>query len=357
MITLDELRKHINAVDDELLKLLNQRMEYVKQVGIVKHTDGSSIYRPEREKQIIQRLAKQSDGALNEEAIEAIFMEIFAVSRNLELPEKIAYLGPEGSYTHQAAESRFGALSAYLPLNSIEAVFKVLENNEAKYGVVPIENNTEGAVGATLDCLGKYSALIIAELYLDIHHSFATLAEDLKDIKVIYSHPQGYNQCKSFLEEHFLLDVEFIPTRSTAAAAKRAKENPHAAAICSHIAAKIHSLPIHFEKIEDNLANRTRFLILSDFKNERGEDDKTSILAQTEDKPGGLLEFLQSFEDNNINLSKIESRPVKNRDFKSLFYIDFLGHIDDENAQKIMQTYPDKIKWLGSYVRGDKDEI
>ncbi len=357
MITLDELRNNINAVDDKLLELLNQRMEYVKQVGIVKHNDGSSIYRPERERQIIERLTKQSDGALNENAIEAIFMEIFAVSRNLELPEKIAYLGPEGSYTHQAAESRFGAMSAYLPLNSIEAVFKVLENKEAKYGVVPIENNTEGAVGATLDCLGKYSPLIIAEMYLDIHHSFATLAEDLKDIEVIYSHPQGYNQCKNFLEEHFLLDVEFIPTRSTAAAARRAKENPKAAAICSHIAAKIHSLPIHFEKIEDNLANRTRFLILSDFKNEKGAHDKTSILAQTEDKPGGLLEFLQSFEDNKINLTKIESRPIKDREFKSLFYIDFEGHIDDDNVQEIIQRYPKKIKWLGSYVKGDKDEV
>ncbi len=357
MITLDDLRKSINEVDDELLELLNKRMEFVKQVGHLKQTDGSSIYRPERERQIIQRLASQSKGALTENAIEALFMEIFAVSRNLELPEKIAYLGPEGSYTHQAAESRFGAMSAYLPLNSIEAVFKVLENKEAKYGVVPIENNTEGAVGATLDCLGKYSALIIAELYLNIHHSFSTLSEDLKDIKVIYSHPQGYNQCKNFLEEHFLQDVEFIPTRSTAAAAKRAKEDKHAAAICSHIAAKIHGLPIHFEKIEDNLANRTRFLILSDFKNEKGAQDKTSILAQTEDKPGALLEFLQSFENNKINLTKIESRPIKDKAFKSLFYIDFQGHIDDENIQNIIQKYPNKIKWLGSYIKGDKDEV
>ena len=357
MITLDELRKGINDIDDELLVLLNQRMEFVKQVGHLKQSDGSSIYRPERERQIIQRLATQSKGALTESAIEAIFMEIFAVSRNLELPEKIAYLGPEGSYTHQAAESRFGAMSAYLPLNSIEAVFKVLENKEAKYGVVPIENNTEGAVGATLDCLGKYSALIIAEMYLDIHHSFASFCEDLKDIKVIYSHPQGYNQCKNFLEEHFLQDVEFIPTRSTAAAAQRAKEDKYAAAICSHIAAKIHGLPIHFEKIEDNLANRTRFLILSDFKNEKGIQDKTSILVQTEDKPGALLEFLQSFENNKINLTKIESRPLKDKAFKSLFYIDFQGHIDDENIQKIIKKYPNKIKWLGSYIKGDKDEV
>ncbi len=354
---LEALRKEINRVDDKLLELLNERMEYVKQVGILKQSDGSSIYRPEREREIIERLAKQSKGALTKEAIEAIFLEIFAVSRNLELPEKIAYLGPEGSFTHQAAESRFGALSSYIPLNSIEAVFKVLENKEAKYGVVPIENNTEGAVGATLDALNNYNSLIIAEMYMDIHHSFATLQENLKEIKVIFSHPQAYNQCKAFLEEHMLLDVEFIPTRSTAAAAKRAKETPNAAAICSHIAAKMYGLPIHFEKIEDNLANKTRFFIISDFKNQKSLNDKTSIMAYTDDKPGSLLEFLKSFEDNGINLTKIESRPRKSKDFKSLFYIDFEGHIDDENVQNVFKKYPNNIKWLGSYVKGDEGEF
>ncbi len=349
---LEELREGINEIDDKLLKLLNRRMEFVKEVGKVKQNDGSSIYRPEREKEIIERLSKKSKGDLTKEAIEAIFMEIFAVSRNLELPEKIAYLGPEGSYTHQAAEARFGAMSAYIPLRSIEAVFKVLENGEAKYGVVPIENNTEGAVGATLDALSKYNSLIISELYMDIHHSFATLAEDLKDIEVIYSHPQGYNQCKNFIEEHMLQDIKFIPTRSTAAAAQKAKENPKSAAICSKIAAKLNSLPIHFEKIEDNLANQTRFFILSNFKNQKSSNDKTSILAYTDDKPGALYELLKSFDENSINLTRIESRPLKDEGFKSLFYIDFEGHIDDESVQKIIQKYQDKIKWLGSYVDG-----
>ena len=357
-MNLDDLRKGINSIDNQLLTLLNERMDLVHKVGEVKQHDGSSIYRPEREQEIINRLANLSDGYLTKDAIEAIFMEIFAVSRNLELPEKVAYLGPEGSYTHQAAESRFGAMSSYLPLHSIEAVFKVLENKEAKYGVVPIENNTEGAIGTTLDSLGSHSSLIIAEMYMDIHHSFASLSENLKDIKRIYSHPQGYNQCKLFLEEHFLQDVEFIPTRSTAAAAARAKDDPSSAAICSHIAAKIHKLPIHFQRIEDNLANKTRFLILSDFKNQKSSSgDKTSILAQTEDKPGSLVKFLKSFEDSGVNLTKIESRPIKDKKFKSLFYIDFKGHIDDENIQKIIKDSPNKIKWLGSYLAGESDEI
>ena len=357
MMTLEELRKGIDQIDDELLKMLNKRMQFVQEVGRLKQNDGSSIYRPEREREILERLNRQNDGALTPEAIEAIFMEIFAVSRNLELPEKIAYLGPEGSYSHQAAESRFGALSYYLPLNSIEAVFKVLQNKEAKYGVVPIENNTEGAVGTTIDCLNKYDSKIVAELYVDIHHSFATLAEDLKDIKRIYSHPQGYNQCKNFLEEHFLMDVEFIPTYSTSAAAQKAKEDKEGAAICSAIAAKLYKLPIHFEKIEDNLANRTRFLILSDFKNQRSDNDKTSIIAKTDNRPGSLVDFLKNFQDHGINLTKIESRPLREEQFKSMFFIDFKGHIDDQNIQDVIAKSPAEIKWLGSYIAGEEDAL
>ena len=353
---LNDLRKEIDRLDNELLKLLNKRMEVVKKVGEFKQQTKGAIYRPEREKQIIDRLASLSDGLLNKEAIEAIFMEVFAVSRNLELPERVVYLGPEGSYSHQAAEIKFGSLSNYMPISSIEGVFKVLENKEAKFGVVPIENNTDGAVGATLDSLAKYNSLIVAEEYMDIHHSFASIQDDLKKIKRIYSHPQGYNQCIGFLEEHFLTDVEFIPTRSTSAAAKRAVEDPDSAAICSKIAAKLHHLPILFEKIEDNEANRTRFLILSDFKNAKSEFDKTSILAKLDDTPGSLVEFLQKFKDVGINLLKIESRPIKEERFKSMFFIDFEGHRDDENFQKLLQANDTSysIKWLGSYVNGEK---
>ncbi len=352
-MNLDNLRKQIDAIDDKLLKLLNERMEVVKKVGDFKQQTKGAIYRPEREKAIIDRLCAKSDGLLNKSAIEAIFMEIFAVSRNLELPERIAYLGPEGSYSHQAAELKFGAMSSYLPISSIEGVFKVLHNKEAKFGVVPIENNTDGAVGATLDSLAKYDSLIVAEEYMDIHHSFATTLDDIKKIKRIYSHPQGYNQCINFLEEHFLTEVEFIPTRSTSAAAKRAKNDPNSAAICSKIAAKIHHLPILFEKIEDNEANRTRFLILSDFKNGKSKFDKTSILAKLDDKAGSLVDFLQKFKDVGINLLKIESRPIKEEKFKSMFFIDFEGHRDDEGFKKLLNDEKNSIKWLGSYVNGE----
>ncbi len=354
MKDIDTYRKEIDAIDDQILRLLNERMELVKAIGRLKQTTGTAIYRPEREKEILDRLKSLNQGALKAQAIDAIFLEVFAVSRNLEFPEKVAYLGPEGSYTHQVAESRFGAMGNYISVSSIEAVFHVLENGEAKYGVVPVENNTEGAVGTTLDCLGKFSSKIVAEIYMDIHHSFATVCEDIKCIKRIYSHPQGYNQCRRFLEEHMLLGIEFIPTKSTAEAAQKAAKDPESAAICSHIAAKLVNVPILFGKIEDNMANQTRFLILSDFKNKKGIHNKTSILAKTDDKPGGLVEFLQTFQEEKVNLTKIESRPTKERGFQSIFYMDFEGHIDDENVQKVIDENKDRydIKWLGSYICG-----
>lgn len=353
MDNLDIFRKRIDAIDDDILILLNERMKSVEAIGKAKQTAGSSIYRPEREKEILDRLKGLNEGKLNAKAIDAIFLEVFAVSRNLEMPEKIVFLGPEGSYTHQVAESRFGAMGNYIALNSVEAVFNVLDNKEAKYGVVPIENNTEGAVGITLDCLGKFDSLIVAEIYMDIHHSFATNCENLKDIKRIYSHPQGYNQCRKFLEEHMLMGVEFIPTKSTATSAQLASKEPNSASICSHIAAKLYNVPILFEKIEDNLANRTRFLILSDFKNKAGLQNKTSILAKTQNTPGGLVNFLQSFQDEKVNITKIESRPVKDSGFKAVFYLDFEGHIDDENVQRVISANEgiNEIKWLGSYVK------
>jgi len=355
MQELNELRKEIDAIDDLILNKLNERMILVEQIGKLKQTSGTPIYRPERERAIINRLTSLSkDKALNKAAIEAIYLEIFAVSRNLEMPQKIVYLGPEGTYTHQAAQSRFGAMSSYLPLATIEAVFTKLAQKEAKYGVVPIENNTEGAVGATLDCLSKFSDIkIVAELYVDIHHSF----ENLKEIKRIYSHPQGYNQCRKFLEDHMLNEIEFVPAKSTAAAAYMASMDRNSAAICSKIAAKIYNVPIVYETIEDNMANRTRFLILSDFKNAKVENSKTSILAKTDHSPGRLADLLSIFKNENINITKLESRPIKQREFKSIFYLDFEGHIDDEKVQNAFELAKEggaEITWLGSYLNGDE---
>ncbi|WP_281951364.1 prephenate dehydratase [Nitrosophilus kaiyonis] len=350
-MNLNELRKKIDSIDDEILELLNKRMEIVKKVGELKNKTGAPIYRPEREQEILNRLKKENRGPLNDSAIDAIFLEIFAVARNLERPERVAYLGPIGSFTHQAAEAKFGAMSDYLSMNSINAVFKAVETKRAKYGVVPIENSIDGVVGETLDLLGRSDLLIVAESYMPIHHTFATLEDDLSKIKKIYSKDIAFGQCRNFLIEHELEDVELIPVESTAKAAKLAAKEKGSAAICSHIAAKLYNLPILFENIEDLHTNKTRFIVISDFKNEKSGNDKTSILAKLEDKPGALVKFLEDFDKEKINLTKIESRPAADKEFSYWFYIDFDGHVDDENVQKIFKKHKKEIKWLGSYVK------
>ena len=356
--TLQDCRNAIDTIDDTLLELLNKRMQVVERVGEIKNSDGTAIYRPEREKAIIDRLTEKSEkegGILNRNAIEALFLEIFAVARNLELPERIAYLGPEGSFTHQAAESRFGAMSEYLSLTSIQSVFKTLEAKRAKFGVVPIANSRDGVVGETLDLLAKSSVKIVAELYMPIHVAFATKCQNLKDIKKIYSKDKGFGQCRDFLQEHGFNEVELIPVESTAKAAILASQEPQSAAICSHIAAKLYGVPTLFENIEDMHDNATRFFILSDFKNGISGEDKTSILVRLKDakKAGALVEFLKDFDENNINLSKIESRPSRDSEyFGYWFFIDFFGHIDEEYIQKIIQKHKDEVTWLGSYVKG-----
>ncbi|WP_024786836.1 prephenate dehydratase [Lebetimonas sp. JH369] len=352
MLDLKKLREEIDKIDNNILKLLNKRMEIVKKAGEVKNSSNTPVYRPEREKEIIERLNRLSqaqNGILKKEHIEAIFLEIFAISRTLERSERIAFLGPVGTYTHQAAEHKFGANAKYLPLLNIEAVFKAVHNKEAKYGVVPIENNTEGVVGITLDSLKKYNVKIVSEVCLDIHHSFASVQDELANIKRVYSHPQGYNQCLNFLETHGLLDVEFIPTESTAKAAELASKDEKSAAICSKIAAKLYNVPLLFEKIEDNLANRTRFIIISDFKTQKSGNDKTSVIAKTSHKTGALFNLLKKFKDKNINLLKIESRPNKDDTFNTWFYIDFEGHIEDEAVKNLIEE--ENMLWLGSYLR------
>lgn len=351
-MNLESLRKGIDEIDDELIALLNKRMAYVKSIGELKRGKNEIIYRPEREKAILERLYKK-DGLLTKKSIEAIFMEIFAVSRNLELPEKIAYLGPLGSFTHQAAESRFGAMSEYLSFGSIKSVFQAVDTGKTRFGVVPIENNQEGIVSETLDLLDKLDLKIVAEVPMSIHFSFASNSEEIRKIKKIYSKDIAFRQCKTFIEDMYGEDITLVAVESTSKAAKLAATEEETAAICSHIAAHSYHVPILFENIEDSEDNQTRFIIIAkDAMNQKGEDDKTTILAKLSHQPGSLVSFLQEFHNANINLTKIESRPAKKRkSFKYWFLIDFEGHYQDEAVKAILDKYKDNIKLLGSYPR------
>ncbi|WP_250630351.1 prephenate dehydratase [Rhodoflexus caldus] len=353
---LTEIREQIDAIDNQMLTLLNKRMELVREVGHLKRSNNAVIYRPEREKAILDRLNKINTGPIAPQAIEAIFLEIFAASRHFELPERVAYLGPEGSFTHQAAESRFGALSDYVSLSTIQSVFESVETGRVRFGVIPIENNREGSVHETIDLLISSDVRIVAEVPLDIHFTFASMEDRLSHIKKIYSKDIAFRQCKRFLDEYFGdSNVELIPVESTSKAAKLASEEPYAAAICARVAATIHKLPLLFENIEDSVYNRTRFLIISkDFNNQKAAGSKTSLIVKLDNdtKAGTLASFLNDFNEAGVNLTKIESRPAKQKGkFNYWFLIDFDGHCEDEAIAPILAKHGDHIKLLGSYVK------
>ena len=351
-MTLDELRVEIDSIDNQLLELYNKRMEYVHQVGELKNTTGAPIYRPEREQAILNRLKAQNNGKLTDGAIDALFLEMFAVARNLERPEGVAYLGPEASFTHQAAESKFGSMSTYIPLNSIQAVFREVNRGTAKFGVIPIENSSNGIVSDTINSLKQYDLKIIAEVFIDIHHTLATRCNSLKEIKKIYSKDIALEQCQNFLQDFGLDSVELIPIESTAKAAKIAMDEEGAAAICADVAAKMYNLPILYENIEDCADNKTRFFIISNFDNLASGNDKTSMLVRLPNTPGALVNFLNDFERCEVNLTKIKSHILEG---ESLFFIEFNGHKDDLHIQAIIKRHEEVIKVLGSYVKENDD--
>ena len=309
----------------------------------------------QKEKAIIDRLyniSQKSNSKLNKSAIEAIFLEVFAVSRNLELPEKVAFLGPLGTYTHQAAESRFGGTSEYVAMNSINGVFSEVGSKRAKFGVIPIENSSSGIVNDTLMALNKYNLRVVSNFKMYIHNTLSTNCKNISDIKKIYSKDVVFGQCREFLSEHKLDNIELVPVESTAKAVQIALNDENSAAISSHIAAKMYGLPIVFENIEDSNNNHTEFLIISDFDNQQSKNDNTVILAKLSKESGSLVKFLTNFQKANINLTKIESHTIQQ---ELVFYIEFNGHKDDANIKPIFEKYAKEIKFLGSYVREEDD--
>jgi chorismate mutase/prephenate dehydratase len=350
------LRDTLDSIDNQLLELLNRRMETVHKVGELKATSGGAIYRPEREQAIIDRLtniSKKVNGKLNRQAIEAIFLEVFAVSRNLELPEKVAFLGPLGTYTHQMAESRFGGTSEYVAMNSINGVFQEVSSKRAKYGVIPIQNSSSGVVNDTLMALNKYDLKIISNTNMSIHTTFSTNCKNISDIDKIYSKDVVFGQCREFLSEHNLDNIELVPVESTAKAVQMALKDDKSAAISSHIAAKMYGLPIIFDNIEDDNSNNTEFIIISDFDNQPSGNDNTAILAKLSKQSGSLVKFLDDFYKADINLTKIESHIIKQ---DLTFYIEFNGHKDDKNVKPILQKHNEQIKVLGSYISEIKEK-
>jgi len=357
-MSLDKVRKKIDAIDAKVLALLNSRAGASKEIGKLKKIEGQGIYAPHREKQVLDRLKSLNKGPMTPEAIEAIYREIMSFSISLEKKVKIAYLGPPVTYTHQAAQKKFGSSVDYEACTTITDVFTEVEQGRADYGVVPVENSTEGAVNHTLDMFIDSKLRIYGEIFLPIHHYLLSKAASVKDVVQVYSKDQVFGQCRFWIEAH-LRNVDLLPTNSTAEAAQIVANDTNQAGlacIASKIAAEVYGLKVLASSIEDSSNNTTRFLIMSQSEAKPTSADKTSIVFEMKDRPGALHDILVPFKKAKINLTKIESRPSKKKAWSYFFFVDCEGHHDAPKIQKALASLEKHctfFKVLGSYPKAE----
>jgi len=351
---LNDLRKAIDRLDSRIVDLINQRALASCEIGKIKKSGNNPIYSPDRESQIYEKIVKLSGGPVKEESMRAIYSEIMSACLSLEHPLKVAYLGPELTFTHQAALSKFGSSVDYLSCEGISEVFHEVEKDNADYGVVPIENSTEGAVSHTLDMFVDSPLQICSEVYLRIKENLLCTHADTRKIKRVYSHPNVFGQCRGWIEKN-LPTVDLYESTSTARAAEMASKRADSACIASSLAAKKYKLKILARSIEDSSSNVTRFLIIGHQMSKASGKDKTSVVFSVKDRPGVLHDMLSSFKKAGINLTKIESRPSKKKLWKYYFFVDMDGHTDTPKVNKALKELGKKcyfLKVLGSYPRG-----
>ncbi|GBD96211.1 MAG TPA: prephenate dehydratase [Nitrospirae bacterium] len=351
MSELEKLRKKIDELDLKILELLNKRTEVVLDVGKTKQDKHLKVYSPERERAILKRLKEKNIGPFPTETLRLIYEEILSASLALQQPLKVSYLGPSATFTHLAAKRQFGSSADYIPESTIKEVFDSVSRDKARYGVVPIENSTEGVVNYTLDMFVDSDLKIAFEIMLPISHNLLSKTGKKADIKKIYSHSQARAQCRGWLESNFP-GIPVIEELSTAAAAKRVSKDTSAAAVASELAASEYNLQFVEKGIEDNKTNFTRFLVIAKESLGKTGKDKTSIMFSVKDKPGALYLILRPFARHRINLTKIESRPSKRKAWEYFFFVDLEGHIDDKGVRKAINSVKKEclfFKVLGSY--------
>ncbi len=348
---LDDWRSRINNLDTEILNLLNQRGQVALRIGELKRQQDLPYYVPGREAEVLERLVNANAGPVSNDAVRAIWREIISASLALEDPLPVAFLGPPGTFGHQAAVRRFGSSVRLVAVRTHTDIFEEVERERAEYGVVPVENSTEGAVNVTLDHLIDSDVLITGEVLLDIAQHLVSRASDLSDIKTVCSHPQALAQCRQWLRAN-LPDVALEETPSTTAAAVRAKDDPTVAGIAPEMAARIHDVPILRPRIHDNPNNSTRFLVIGRRPAPPTGRDKTSILFSMKNEPGVLYSILQPFATRRLNLTKIESRPTKRRPWEYVNFVDFEGHRETDDVRAVLAEVRERcqfLKILGSY--------
>jgi len=355
---LDDLRQQIDKIDDQLAKLISRRGRLAQGIGEEKARQGKMTHYhvPQRERAILDRLKEQNKGPFPDSSIESIFRELFSATLALEKPLKIAFLGPNTTFSHQAAVKHFGHSCTFNPCGNIETVFSEVEMGNSDYGVVPVENSIEGVVNLTLDCMVDSPLYICSETQLPIGLFLLSNTKDRKKIQKIYSHPQPFAQCRNWLNSN-LPGVEQVPASSTAQAAELAKKHKNAAAIAGELAAEVYGLKVLNKNIQDRAENHTRFLVISKDKAKKARKNKTSLIFSIADESGSLLKILQLFAKNKLNLSKIQSRPLRNRPWEYLFYVDFTGHVEDKTVQQVLKTLGKQtlfLRVLGSYPEQGK---
>ena len=354
--SLKTLREELRKKDREIAKLLNERAKLSIEVGKVKDYEGLEVYDPSQESKVYDYLRRTNKGPLSNSALRNIFGEIISSSRALQAPTTVAYLGPEASFSYLAAQSHFSKGAQYSPQTKISEVFDEVEKEKVSWGVVPGENSVEGSIKATLDRLISTPLSIRAEIFLRISHCLISTCEQMEDIKRVYSHPQALAQCQGWLRKN-LPHCPLFELDSTAVAARRVLEDKEGAAIGSHLAAATYGLKIIAGGIEDSASNTTRFFVIGKGKSIRTGRDKTSMLFGTPHVPGALYNALEPFAREHLNLTRIESYPMKERMWEYLFFVDFTGHIEEEKTKKCladMEKVTTFIKVLGSYPRGDE---
>jgi len=351
-MTLEQYRERIDQIDSELVKLLNERAQVVIEIGKLKSKTGGQIYAPDREKEVLEKIKAANQGPLPDRALAAIWRELMSGSFALERPLRIGYLGPEGSFSHSAAMLKFGQSVEYEPLTDIRSIFTEVSKGHCDLGLVPIENTAGGGVIETLDAFIDSDVKVCAEVLMAVHHNLMANCP-LESIEKIYSKPEVFAQCRNWLGATFK-EAKTIPVASTAKAAQIASAEAGAAAIGSAIAAELYGLKIICENIEDIANNITRFFAVSREDCRRTGDDKTAILFSTAHKAGALADVLDVFKQQQINLTNIESRPSRKREWEYYFFVDFVGHRTDQNVVKGLEEgrkHCLQLSILGSFPR------
>ena len=352
---LDQLRQRIDVLDEQIQKLLNERAGCAQAVAEAKRKIGGEVvfYRPEREAEVLRLARERNKGPLSDDEIAHLFREIMSACLALEQPLTIAYLGPEGTYSQAAALKHFGHSVSLKPLAAIDEIFREVEAGSADFGVVPVENSTEGAVNHTLDMFIRSPLKICGDVELQIHHQLLASAETVGQVRSVRAHQQALAQCREWLDSN-LPQIERVAVSSNAQAAREAQGNSAVAAIASDAAAEMYQLNYLANNIEDDPGNTTRFLVVGTHKPAPSGKDKTSLMVSVHNKAGALYALLEPFARHNVSMTKIESRPSRASKWDYVFFVDVEGHIEDSHVAAVIEELSTEVamlKVLGSYPR------